>query len=97
MGKIDFYEKGNKLTLYVAINSFYKKGEERLKETVWVPCVMWGANAIHYKDKIKKGDTLYANGYLGDNVFEKNGEKRHQLFMKVSKINVSYRKPFEEN
>jgi len=92
IGKIDFYEKGSKLTLYVAVNSFYGKGEEKQKETVWIPCVMWGPNALYYKDKVKMGDVVSAFGFVGDNTFDKNGEKRHQLYMKVMKINISSRK-----
>lgn len=92
IGKIDFYEKGSKLTLYVAVNSFFKKNEEQQKETVWIPCVMWGSNALYYKDKVKMGDVVSAFGFVGDNVFDRDGEKRHQIFMKVMKINISSRK-----
>lgn len=65
----------------LAVNNTYKVGDEERKETEWFNIEAWGKLAEIIKEHVKKGSSLYLEGRLKTDKFEKNGDTKY--FTKV--------------
>jgi len=79
---VDFRSVGNDrkvATIVLATNKTYKKqnGEKETK-TEWHNVEFWGPTAQYCENYIKKGMTLYVNGELRTDIYEKEGVKQYR-------------------
>jgi single-strand DNA-binding protein len=69
----------------VAVKSGFGKNEQ----TLWVDCALWGKQAeSKLPDYLLKGQQVAACGELGSREYEKDGQTRTALTMRVSSIDL---------
>jgi single-strand DNA-binding protein len=88
----------NKLCkLRIAVERPKKKGAEK-SETDFFNCTAWNHNAEFISDMFSKGEMITVVGNLRSSTFEKNGEKRTSVEIKVNEVHFpGYRRKFEDN
>jgi single-strand DNA-binding protein len=68
----------------VAVNRRYKRGEETVQETAFLPCEAWDSGATLIVNSFKKGDPIIVHGSIKqDNWETADGEKRSRLKLRV--------------
>lgn len=60
----------------LATNETYTKNGEKVTNTEWHNITLWGRLAEIAEKWIKKGDSLYIEGKIKTDSYEKDGEKR---------------------
>lgn len=72
-----FVGNGTAVTNFsLATEHRYKKGEEWVSETTWVPVVLWGAEKL--AAYLTKGSKVFVKGRLSIRSYEdKNGDKKY--------------------
>lgn len=74
------------ITLRVAINTPYKdKNEEWQQQTVFIGAVCWN-NAEQFNETLSKGDSVLIDGALQQRSWEKDGQKRSVIEIKISRL-----------
>lgn len=73
-----------------------RKGEETA-ETDFFPCTAWNRNADVIVDWFGKGDMVTLVGSVHNNRYEKDGQKRSSIEIKVEEIHFSGGKKKQEN
>ena len=73
-----------------------RKGEEN-PETDFFPCTAWNRNADVIVDWFGKGDMVTLVGSVHNNRYEKDGQKRSSIEVKVEEIHFSGGKKKQEN
>lgn len=63
----------------IAVERSYKQGDEWKKETSWVDLVVWGKLGERMATGLAKGDLVTVRGYLRQETWEKDGQKRSAL------------------
>lgn len=76
---------------------FKKRDGENNSETTFVPCEVWDTAASSMEKIIKKGDPILVKGSLKIETWEKDGEKRSKMKVRVDKFQKLYRAPKAEN
>lgn len=56
------------------------------KKTVFLNCVIWGVQAENLAKFKSKGDCVYVEGELREEVWEKEGEKRSRLVVNADRV-----------
>ena len=69
----------------IAVDRPKKKGAEK-PETDFVGCTAWNHNAEFINDMFSKGEIITVVGSLRSSTFEKNGEKRSSVEIKVNEV-----------
>ena len=69
----------------IAVDRPKKKGADK-PETDFFNCTAWNHNAEFINDMFSKGEMITVVGNLRSFTFEKNGEKRSSVEIKVNKI-----------
>ena len=71
----------------IAVNSYYKKDDERVEETAFIPFKMFGLTATRFADWIKKGDPVLISGEIKQNDWtNEDGDKRSELYITAFKF-----------
>ena len=74
------------LTLRLAINTPYKdKSGEWQQQTVFISAVCWN-NAEQLNEVLVKGDSILVEGGLQQRSWEKDGQKRSVIEIKINKV-----------
>ena len=73
-----------------------RKGDETA-ETDFFPCTAWNRNADVIVDWFGKGDMVTLVGSVHNNRYEKDGQKRSSIEVKVEEIHFSGGKKKQEN
>ena len=86
--------KETKVTNFIlAVSRFYEKANgEREKDTTFVPCELWSTSAEAVHKHFKKGDPMLLEGSLKSESWEKDGQKRTALKVRVNRFERLYRK-----
>ena len=71
----------------IAVDRPKKKGAETA-ETDFFTCTAWNHNAEFVSNVFSKGDTITIVGNLRSSSYEKNGEKRSSVEVKVNEIHL---------
>ena len=69
----------------IAVDRPKKKGAEK-PETDFFNCTAWNHNAEFINDMFSKGEMITVVGNLRSSTFEKNGEKRSSVEIKVNEV-----------
>lgn len=82
----------------IAVDRPKKKGADK-PETDFFNCTAWNHNAEFINDMFSKGEMITVVGNLRSSTFEKNGEKRSSVEIKVNEVHFpgTRRKPDSEN
>lgn len=74
--------------LRMAVGRSYKKGDEWQKETLYIDVVVWGTQAEKCCDQLRKGSSVFIEGYLKMEQWnDKNtGEKRSKIKVQADKV-----------
>lgn len=82
----------------IAVDRPKKKGAEK-PETDFFNCTAWNHNAEFINDMFSKGEMITVVGNLRSYTFEKNGEKRSSVEIKVNEVHFpgTRRKTVDEN
>jgi len=74
--------------LRMAVNRSYKKADEWQKEVLYIDVVVWGAQAERCCDQLRKGNSVFVEGYLKMEQWDdKNtGEKRSKIKVQADKV-----------
>jgi len=72
--------------LGLAINEKYKSGDEWKTKAIFVDCVAWGRQAEVCGEHLKKGELVLVEGGLQFDQWEKDGEKRSKLRVRVQHV-----------
>lgn len=87
--------ESKKVVFSMAVSrSFKKKDGEWGDEVTWVPCEAWDSGAERIHQQFSKGDPILIEGSLKEDQWEKDGEKRSKLFVRIRKF---YRLKFDDN
>lgn len=71
-------------TVNLAFNRSYKDKENQWqKEPCFVRAQVWGARAERMAELVKKGQPLYVCGYMKQDTWEKDGQKRVSYSMEL--------------
>ena len=73
-----------------------RKGDEK-PETDFFSCIAWNRNADVIVDWFGKGDMVTLVGSVHNNRYEKDGQKRNSIEVKVEEIHFSGGKKKQEN
>lgn len=74
------------MTLRLAINTPYKdKSGEWQQQTVFIGAACWN-NAEQFNEILSKGDSILIDGALQQRSWEKDGQKRSVIEIKISKL-----------
>ena len=74
------FENNRKLAkIAIATNETYKNDKgERITDTQWHNCILWGVQAQLAEDLLKKGDEVAVEGKLSSRSYvDKDGNKRY--------------------
>ena len=81
----------------IAVDRPKRKGEDK-PETDFFNCTAWNHNAEFISDMFSKGEMITVVGNLRSSIFEKNGEKRSAVEIKVNEVHFpGYRRKQENN
>jgi len=70
-------KKTSVCTVNLAFNRGYKdSSDEWQNEVCFLRAQVWGARAERMAELVKKGQPIYINGYLKQDMWEKEGQKR---------------------
>ena len=69
----------------IAVDRPKRKGEDK-PETDFFNCTAWNHNAEFINDMFSKGEMITVVGNLRSSTFEKNGEKRSSVEIKVNEV-----------
>ena len=76
----------------IAVDRPKKKGADK-PETDFFNCTAWNHNAEFINDMFSKGETITVVGNLRSSTYEKNGEKRTSVEIKVNEVHFpAYRR-----
>jgi len=82
--------KGDKqvVNFTIAINRFFKRGNERAKETAFLDCEAWDTGAAAIAKYFTKGDPIIVHGGLKQEEWsdKDTGKKRTKLKLRVEKF-----------
>lgn len=70
----------------IAINRRYTANGEKKEETEFVSLESWGKQAEMVAKYFKKGDSIFVEGRLKTDVYEKNGEKKYATKVVVENV-----------
>lgn len=85
--------------LRMATSRSWKKDDEWQKETLYIDVVVWGAQAERCCDQLRKGSSVFVEGYLKmDTWDDKNtGEKRSKIRVQADRVQFLDGKPNGED
>jgi len=75
----------------LAFNRSWKSGDDYKKEVAFVKVQTWGVRAQKFKEIVKKGQPVYVDGYLRQEEWEKDGQKRVSFCINVNEFNLCER------
>jgi single-strand DNA-binding protein len=78
--EVKSFENNRKLAkIAIATNETYKDDKgERITDTQWHNCILWGVQAQLAEDLLKKGDEVAVEGKLSSRSYvDKDGNKRY--------------------
>ncbi len=78
--EVKSFENNKKLAkIAIATNETYKNDKgEKVTDTQWHNCILWGAQAQLAEDLLKKGDEVAVEGKLSSRSYvDKDGNKRY--------------------
>lgn len=89
-GELRYTQKGTAiLTFNVAVNERVPKGDGSYGDrTHWIPCYMFGKRAEGLALWLRKGDKVAVSGSLTESVWEKDGQKRRRIEVKVDEVEL---------
>jgi len=88
---VELKEVGNTkvASLQIVYNGSKKKGEEYVPVAHFFNAVLWDTGAERLASTAKKGDLLFIlDGELQDERWEKNGEKKERVVIRINKFYV---------
>lgn len=75
---------GSKTTLYVVSNRKFKNAKgEAVEKATYLDCELWGKTGEVAAEYLHKGDTVVLSGQLEQDNWEKDGQKRSKLYLRV--------------
>ena len=75
------------LKIRMATNeSYLDKGGQRVERTEWHQVTLWGKRAEGLAKYLTKGSSIFVEGSLRTESYEKNGEKRYSTSVNASNI-----------
>ncbi len=75
------------MNLWIALNRYYRKGEEKKTETTWLNVVAFNKDAL--LPYLSKGTHISVSGRLHDNQWKtKDGEDRSRIEVIAEEINI---------
>lgn len=87
---VRYYNNGSVpfATVSVAENQYYKdkESDERKQITTWIPVVGYGKKADFMRDYLKKGSKICFSGTWKNSTYEKDGEKRYQMVLRLDQV-----------
>jgi len=72
--------------------SYLDKGGQRQERTEWHSITLWGKRAEALAKFLTKGTTVFVEGSLRTDSYEKNGEKRYQTVVNATNIILTGRR-----
>lgn len=85
-------------TFTLAVSRTYSKTDgTKVEDTTFVACEAWDTGAETLGKYVKKGDPLLINGTLKTDSWEKDGEKRSRLVVRLNNFELLWRKPKTED
>jgi single-strand DNA-binding protein len=82
----------------IAINRHYKSKGEKKKETTFVDCEVWDKGAETLVKYVRKGDPLLIrSGRLKKDTWEKDGQPRSKMMVRVEDFEMLYRSSGSKN
>jgi len=76
----------------VAYNKVFKKDGEKKEQTSFFNVEVWGRQAEIAEEYLKKGDLVSLQGEAVQDTWEKDGEKRSQVYLKVTDLRLRGKK-----
>lgn len=73
----------------VAYNEYRRKDGEKVSEAHFFDCEAWDSGAEVIAKHVKKGEMLYIEGRLRQQRWEKDGEKRSKVVIRVTNFNFT--------
>lgn len=84
------------VTVRLANNRSYKKGDDWKEETTYVDCEAWGRLAESIANNVRKGTALTVNGRLKTDEWEQDGQKRSKIKVVVNDYELNDAKAKQE-
>lgn len=83
----------------LATSRRYKKGDDTIDETEWHRITAWEKTAELCKEFLKKGSSVYVEGFLRTNKYSIEGEEKPRYSTEIIAQNVQFldRKPTTKN
>lgn len=81
------------LNFTIATNRSYKKGEEWVEEASFIDCKYFSKGASKLSEYMKKGVQVAVDGYVVQETWEKDGQKRSRLVVQADNIQLLGNKP----
>lgn len=84
---------GSKTTLYVVSNRKFKNAKgEAVEKATYLDCELWGKTGEVAAEYLNKGDTVILSGQLEQDNWEKDGQKRSKLYLRVDSFEFGQKK-----
>jgi len=81
----------------IAVSRFFKKANgENDKDTTFINCEAWDSGAETIGKYLVKGDPILLEGSLKSETWEKDGQKRSCMKIRVNKFDKLYRSPIHQ-
>jgi len=82
-------------TVSIAEHQYYKdkENDERKQITTWIPVVGYGKKADFMRDYLKKGIKVGFSGTWKNSTYEKDGETRYQMVLRIDQVEFCGSKP----
>lgn len=72
----------------IAVNRSRKSGEEWVEDTSFFDVSIWGKTAENLKPYLNKGQQIAIDGYLKQDRWEKDGEKRSKIVIVANTVQL---------
>ena len=77
-----------RLNISIAVNRSRKNGSEWVNEVSYFPVTIWGKVAENIKPYIVKGKQICVDGYLKQDRWEKDGQKRNSISVVAENVQL---------
>jgi len=95
VGHVELKAVGDTHVLQIRLatsKSWKDKSGNKQERTTWHNCELWGKRAQGLSGFISKGDSIWLDGELQTDEYEKNGEKRYSTKIRVDEVGLGGRK-----